>query len=249
MLHYYKNYHRLTQGISLLEVMLSSALAVLIISALTNLYIKLNHAVLRNEEYITTSLTAARLISLFRSEVESAGHIGCAQLNEDFIVQPYQKYSITKANSLQVHDNELIVQYQAMPTLSLISPLNQHRTLLTDNGATVEPKDILLISDCNHAEIFQVKSINIKNNVKHITSIGQLRSAYGVNAEVGRLIYHRYFLQHHGARSDLIMEDSSGRNNILQTDVTDLQFQFDGGGVAYSFNYNNSIWSAYASTT
>lgn len=227
-------------------MLLASALAILMITTLTNLYLKLNHAVLRNQQAISDSLAAARIITIMRSEIESAGHIGCAQLGDAFSVQSYQQYSLTKANSLQVQDNELVVAYQAMPTLSLLAPVSAHGTILTDDGLPITAKEILLISDCTHAEIFQVKSVSIINHVKHITATLPLHYTYGDNAELGRFMRHHYYLRTHGNRTELIEEDTHGEKNRLQTEVTNLQFQADSHGVAYSFNYKNEIWSGYA---
>lgn len=235
------------QGMSLLEVLLASALAVVIISTLTSLYVRIHHHLLINQQYITESLTAMRLLALFKSEIESAGHIGCAQLAPDFMVQTYGQFSLTKENSLRVGVNDLSVQYQAMPTVLVLAQAGE-RTIVTDDGAAFDAKEIVVISDCAHAEINEVKSVNVKNNQIHLSLVRPLQVNYAGAAEVGHLIGHHYYLQQRGTHSDLVQESERGRKYVLQSDITNLQFESDGRGVSYSFRYKNTFWSGYAAT-
>ncbi len=239
-------HHQLTQGFSLLEMLLASALAVVLIATLTNLYINLNHTLRRNQQVITDSLVAARLLTIFKSEIQSAGHIGCAELTSDFVVLPYQQHTLSKANSLQVTANELAVQYQSMPTASVLA-INERKNVMTTD-MTLSKNAILVISDCAHAEVNKVKSVNEKNGVTKIGLQQPVHFAYARNAEAGHLMRHRYYLRQSGNHSDLMMEDSSGNHNLIQPNVTDLQFESDSHGVTYTFELNHTVWSGYART-
>lgn len=232
-------------GMTLLEVMLASALAVMLVTWLTNFYIKFNHSLLSNQQTIEQSFTASKLISLFRSEIEMAGQVGCSSLKDHVVVQPYQQYSLTNENQLQVSGHEIQVRYQALPTMSLLSPGKHSQTLIMNADIPVNRNEILVISNCEQAEIFKVKSVNRIHNTLHITPWQPLHFAYKENAEIGRLVSHHYFLQQHGDKTNLMLEEN-GMNTLLAADVTDLTFIKDASGIAYQFQFNHNLWTGYA---
>ena len=243
-----RKYKRLQQGLTLLEVMIVSGLTIFIITSFTKLFIQYHRRLLKNQQVIAESLTAQKLMTLLQSEIAMSGQIGCARLSDDFIVQPYQQYSLTKLNSLQLSANELTVQYQSTPTI-LLQETKNSRSFITDNGATMQPDDIAVISDCEHAEIFQVKSVNHEQDKQHITTVNPLHFHFQAHAEIGKLIHHHYFLTQRNKENVLIREDLHGRREVYQRKINQLQFLFDGKGVEFYFQTPTWKWSAYAAKT
>jgi hypothetical protein len=233
-------------GMTLLEVMLTLSLSLLITTALTTLYLHLHHAALHQQSLQSHQRDARRIKLLLTDEIAAAGHIGCARLSSSFSVIPYLEYSLTAKNALESEDSALTLRYQSFPGATLMEANSHPSRLIVDLGLRFYPKQIGIISDCLHAEVFQVKAVRLTHNTQVIETMLPLHFSYQPYAELGHYRVHRYLLQH----SQLVRIDLGQRKNIMMEGIVDLHFSDDGMGISYQFvtSHQSSlkIWSGYA---
>lgn len=131
-------------------------------------------------------------ISLLNRGLHQAGYIGCAHLSDHFPVIPYQDYSIHSNNKLIGNENELTVRF--MDYFTVILKDIRHSIIYTTNEVKFSAGDILIISNCRQAEIFEVHSNFITSFYQKIIPKYPLQLPFYGYAEIGRLIINRYFI-------------------------------------------------------
>jgi hypothetical protein len=195
-------------------------------------------------------------IYILTSEIKKAGNIGCARLTSDFPVAAYREYTLTAENKRIVHDHELIIRYMDYPHASLLKITNH--SLWVSNHAKFLEEDILVISDCKHAEMFQVAQIKMEENKQKLITTSPLKYHYEKNAEISRLQINRYFIDKtRRTYSDgssiyaLFVETKDHRKLELVANISAIQFTRDvQSGVNISLQVTSppfkKQWYAYA---
>lgn len=234
-----------TNGFSLIEVMLTLFLTLFLITTLTHLYLQHHRNFLQQQRYLAISASAIKVISLLQDEINLAGQVGCARLSRQFTVKPYQNYTLTADNSLMVSKHALSIRYQSYPTATLVRERENKRTLILEPGVSFDRDQLLVISDCTHAEIFRVKSIHFVGNTQHLTPAEALAYDYQAGAEVGHLVIRQYV-----ATDNLSRLGISGHNEVIQDNIHQLQFQREGKNIYFAFqtlfNHTTENWYGYA---
>lgn len=234
------------KGMTLLEVMLTLSLSLLITTALTTLYLHYHHAYLHQQLLQSHQRDANKLMLILSDEIAAAGHIGCPRVSASFTVIPYLDNSLTVMNALESEERSITLRYQSFPGATLLFANSHPSRLIADRKLQFHPNQIGIISDCLHAEIFQVKAVHQHHDSQVIDTMLPLHFSYLPFAELGHYIVHRYELQH----SQLVRIDDNQRKNVLIEGIDDLQFSDDGLGVSYHFvtKRQSSIkkWSGYA---
>jgi Tfp pilus assembly protein PilV len=223
------------RGYSLIEVLLAVSLSFLSITALTQLYLHFHHVfvTLQNSNY--QQKTAQVVMALLEDEISHAGHIGCAKLTDDFHVEQYGELALTSQNALVVADNQLEVRYQSQPNAELQEDLLDDLRLIADVGERFYANHYLLISDCQHAEIFQAASVRLIADKQIIISRSRLRHHYQRYAQIGRYIQRRFQIENRHQVAYLMRRDSSDVALVVAAGIPSMQFSRDQHGVAYQF--------------
>lgn len=190
---FYKNLKK-SAGNTLVELLIVVTLSLLLISFLFEMYtasqrgyqlqIALNHL----------QDNAKTAIDMLNSDIRKAGYIGCSRLTNNFPVISYSPYLLTSQTKLMGKDEEISIQHMEFPGLVLKELLQDNSTLYVSNEINVHKKDILVISDCQHAELFQVENVYSTSEYQKITTFFPLHNQYKENAEIGHLIKNRYFV-------------------------------------------------------
>ena len=171
---------------------------------------------------------AAMAIDLLTEDIQAAGYIGCKRLN--LPIQNKEPYVITPQNKLRGTDTEILIRRASLPVATLINMLDAS-ILAVDSISSFSPHDVLMISDCRHAEIFAVK--RVMQDQKLIVTSEPLLALYGKNAEISYFMSNHYFVgptarkDQHGHRlSALFVRDIHHRKLELVEGITHLAFNY-----------------------
>lgn len=225
------------QGFTLLEVLLAVSLSLLLLGALTRLYLSMKKTC-EYQRMVNTHIDAANNVSAILSgELNIAGHIGCAQLSDQFRVEPWSGYSLTTDNYIVADAANLVVRYQQFPGVSLLSDTAGRGIMIADSSDRYARGQVLIISDCRHAEIFKVAGVEIKDDVQTLVADHVLRYQYERYAEIAPLVSHHYFVarSRQGDGFSLFMEDLNGDQVEIVNGVESFSFMPLGEGFEYAF--------------
>jgi Tfp pilus assembly protein PilV len=239
------SFSRINSGFSLLEVLLALFVSLLMITLLTHHYLQRYHFIIHDNVRTQNEMSALQIYQLLQDEIMRAGQIGCAHLSTEFKVKPYQRFVLTNENALVVTADSLHVRYQALPVSRLKQWFNSRHFSMTKDIA-VAKGEILLISDCLHAEIFTVLSVEQVGDAVSIYTSDPLQFEYTETAEIGRFASHLYALKQHENQTCLVRENQHGHQEYLNCEVSGLQFRSDKKGVEYEYQIADQRWSGYA---
>ncbi|HTM63223.1 MAG TPA: hypothetical protein VL360_01830 [Gammaproteobacteria bacterium] len=239
-----------TSGITLIEMIAAVMITLILSSAVSKVYFTLRRydnefASLRRHQF-----RAQKIIDILQDDIGKAGYIGCAWLGDKITVKPYHQYSLTVGNYLEVTHDSLTLRYQLFPGAVLIQQNLKENILIADVYKKFSKNELLVISDCSHAEIFKIHSVYIKGDKQIIMPEEPLKHEYNINAEIGDLIVHRYYLDVSSNQLSLMRLEVDGSRNLLAEDVAGLSFENHICGVFYRLDTRdkNTLkkWSGYA---
>jgi hypothetical protein len=128
--------------------------------------------------------------------------------------------------------------------------------MLTDHLVRITPGDLLLISDCRHAEIFRASAVKVTLEGQKITTEQPLKQTFQRYAEVSPLRIHKYYLaqsRYQGERVTyaLMRDTAQGRSAELVSGIEHLKFRADSAGIFIEFESVDHTqrlpWQVYAS--
>jgi hypothetical protein len=170
---------------------------------------------------------------ILKTEIKKSGHIGCSRLTDDFSLINFPPYTITTQNKLMGTGQELTVRYADFPNASLVKTSQIKDVIYTTNNLTFKPGNILIISDCHHAEIVKVKKANHFQDRQQIMITSPLHTIFSQGAEVSRLVINRYFIGKINNKTfnkdhnySLFEENILKQKRELVSDVNQMQFLY-----------------------
>ncbi len=179
-------------GFVLIELIISMLLAITIIGSLFEIYLinqksdRLQSALSQLQE---NTITVSNILN---SAIHQTGLLNCLRLSANFNVRAYQNYSFTVNEKLQGNTNEIIVKY--MDNASAVLQSMSENSLVLSNDIKFNVEDLLIISNCEHAEIFKVASIKFHKNLQIIIPEQALFYHYSPPTEVAQFVINRYFI-------------------------------------------------------
>ncbi len=232
------------RGTTLIEVMISLTLSFFLLGLVTAIY----WATERHNERLT-ALTRLHAHSHFvlqklAMEIQAAGFIGCPRLTADFPLGSTIGASLTVANKLELTPaaeggTEVTVRHRSLKAAALGAPMMQSSVLEIASSLPVSSGDWLLISDCRHAELFQVAEVRSGGDWQRLTALRPLQYRYAENAEVGELEITRYAVEKTGRRDEvgqslfaLYRTDQRGHKTELVTGIQQLKVAEQAAGRA-----------------
>lgn len=222
-----------SSGVFIIELMISVVIGLILLGMLMGIYIaiqrheRLQHAMNKMQN------NAKSVFSLFRYELHHAGQIGCPRLSADFPVRQYPGYSITANNKLYGTDKMLEIRHAAFPNVVLEENMQEKTILYASRNIMYGSGDILIISDCQHAEIFQVSNVFVAHGMQKIISIRPLHNLYQQNAEIGRLQVNQYYVEKSNRKNkdgtyvySLFLHDINNIRTELVEGIHELHFRY-----------------------
>ena len=231
-------YHQ--SGFSLIELMIAISLGLLLFGILMEMFITNQNGLKIQTALYGMQDSAKTAISILTSEMHRAGAIGCARLSADFPVTSFHEYEINRANRIRVTPaNEIIVRYASYPNAFVYESMQNNKTVYTDNADHFAAGDILLISNCKQAEIFQAASVRNKNGLQELVTSAPLHNQYEKYSEVSRLVINKLFINKTGRKNSdgsdiysLFVEDIHRNKTELVSGINQMRMTFtlDMGG-------------------
>lgn len=182
-------------GFSLVEVMMASALSLLILSILFSVYISVQRSSQIQNALSLLENNGKLATTMLKTEIHKAGNMGCLRLTADFPITDYLPYTITAQNKLTGTGDAFTVRYAETPNDMLVQSMQEMNVLYTNQDVLFMPNDILIISDCRHAEIFKIHKINRFHGMQKITTTFPLHNRFSKLAEISRLVINKYIIK------------------------------------------------------
>jgi type IV pilus assembly protein PilW len=162
-------------GFSLIELLIATALSFFLLVGASALYLNSQQIYIVQEASASLQENARYLIYQMRHTVQMAGYIGCSRLGEVKLHAFLPQQTLTAANFLQGFrqgmpiDNRLltianhtvpgsdILLIQEMAAAS-VAASGSNKLIHEEEKFNTAANDILILSDCIHADVFQVSS-------------------------------------------------------------------------------------------
>lgn len=221
-------------ALTLIEMMLALSLSIFILIAVTEIYLtaqkgqKIQIAMNTIQE---NSRIAAQLLS---TSIRMAGYTGC----EYFPVTSINRITDYKNSEMKTDTDAMTVWHAGNENTVLTKTMRGPSTLYTTTSVKFSAGDLLIISDCKSAEVFQVKQISaFINGTQKILSTKPLTKSYEKNAEVSLFKKESYFIADTGRLDEtgktvyaLYMKDNHGRKTELVEGIDQMEIYYDVAG-------------------
>lgn len=208
-------------GITLIEMMMSLLLGSIVVASLYSFVISNRYQLEKQVSLARENENAVAVSRLFQHEIKQAGHIGCMRLTDNAI-KPYRRYLLTTSSKLQwVGANMLTVRYVQYPTATVVQTTTSS-SIQVDHGDRFASNEILVITDCQHGEIFQAKYVSHTSQTQTITTMVSLQYQYQAGAEVGKLVENQFYVQ----GNSLYVKDIHGRSTEIAENMRKLQLRY-----------------------
>jgi hypothetical protein len=236
------NNHSLAKnhGFMLIELLIAISLSFLLLSILTEIYVtaqKSYHLQIALQQIQTHAQLATDILT---SEIQQAGHIGCAKLTADFPILTYSSYPLTPQTKLIGTDHMLTVRYVEFPAMELMVTMHDAKTLYVNKGKNYLHK-ILVISDCSTAEMFIPEVLAQENHFYKITPFVPLHHLYAQHAEIGKLVINSFYIQ----KTKRLHQDGTPIYALYRQDIQHRKIALVEGveqmNIQYSIKQNNTL--------
>jgi len=218
---------RVCSGLMLTDVMLAIILSLLLLSILFELYLAAHKSLKQQHDFLDMQDNAAAVINALSNEIREAGYIGCPRLDDNFHVISHLPWIISQTNRLVgTEAGELTVRHAGQP-VSLISLSADHDVITTDNSRHFSGSDVLLVSDCKHAELVIAEKVNAGKKTQKIKLAQALQYAYEPPAEVSKLIQNTFYLaRKKGDVYSFMLRDINGISHELAAGISSLNLLY-----------------------
>lgn len=218
-------------GLSLVEIMVALILGLLILHFiglfLVNIFTTEQHKKMIHD----IQENATKAIGILKSEISKAGYIGCMRLSNHFPLLNNGNHSLNLYNRLSGSRNTITVSYVNFTGTILLTPMRDRHTLIVSKTG-LSNRDIFVIADCLHAEIFQVKQIVRAGNKLILRTDKSLQNSYHPYAEIGTLVKNEFFTAKTKRTRNgrpiyaLFMRDIHHRKTELVEQIEQLNLQY-----------------------
>lgn len=219
----------------LIELMLAVTLGLLLVSVVLEMYLTSIRNDRLQQALNQIQQNAKITIDILNSDIHKAGYIGCARLTADFPIFSSTPYTLTFNNRISSQvSNEIVIRHASFPNAIMTAPMLDSSILTITQHVHFVAGDIAMISDCQRAEIFQMKEIKTFKDKQIIHTFSPLQHKYGPYAEVSRLEINTYFVANtHRTYADgtpiysLFVKDIHQRKSELVEGIQYMSFHLD----------------------
>jgi prepilin-type N-terminal cleavage/methylation domain-containing protein len=218
----------MSRGFTLIEVLIAITLSALILSSLITVYLSstsqyhLQHQESRAQSKLDFTL------SLLTRELESAGHIGCAVFTETFPLHNTTPFAFHPGVEVKAH--ELKLSYQSLTTFALVQAMSNLSWMKLPPKVNFKLQDLVLISDCASAELFEIEGIRLEAQALWVHSHHPLHKRYSIQAQLGQAVTHTYRLESHATKLNLYRIDRDNHKQAILEDLDLLNFKMNAQG-------------------
>lgn len=200
------------QGYSLIELLIAISLSLFLSMGIITIFIYNKNSYQLTQSLNTIPGKAHLALHLLSHDIRMAGFIGCVRLIDVFTLKKHlspdtclvvwhkgyttAKISLPKLAGYQKNSDVILIQFLDPNTFPIKEAKSTH--IIFAHRVRFRPKDVLLISDCQHAELIRWNDIHLANNYQINSEIGLFNKVIyyiadtGRMSEVGQRIYALY---------------------------------------------------------
>lgn len=208
-------------GIILIEMLLCVLFETIILSLLIEIYFTYQQSYRIQQSLIEIEDKAQAAIDILVSEIHQAGYIGCPRLTKDFPLKAPQEYLMSVENKLSGNDHEITIRHANQLSNILLRP-NTKNELIISKDTPIKKGDVLMIADCQHAQVVKVQAVSIKNDMQIITSVESIYYTFTPFSEVSRLVINRFYLD----KGILMFQNIIGDKIKLVDHISNINFLY-----------------------
>ena len=143
-------------GLTLIELMICLTMSTLILSGCISVYLGIdqnNQTQLAINTIEENSLAATIIL---QDAIHKSGYIGCAKLSDPFPLTNKSDIEFTRKNRIEIEANELTIRNASLNAATLVRGMRSDTNLYASDDIKFAVEDVLLISNCQSADIFVV---------------------------------------------------------------------------------------------
>jgi hypothetical protein len=248
-------------GVTLIELLISLTISFFILDALFSIYLTCKKNFSLQSHLSNIQENALTALQILKTDIEVAGFIGCARLGENFPLQNHTAYLFNANNRLVGTPHSMTVRHMHTRVSALAQPMQDFISLKLSGPRKYAAKQIMIISDCQSADIFSIQSARLlAKNLQLITASTPLSKSYDTNAEAAELVETTYFVNNTGRRSRdgqpiyaLFMGNINAHTVEVVENINALNFDYTSQGIAIHLIAGegalNKDWYTYVQTT
>ncbi len=134
------------------------------------------------------------MLDALSAEVKQAGNTGCTTEHHLLPVMGYDSYQLTPDDRLIVKPTEIIVRHAGSQHAALAKSYDKGLDLIIDNALSIALDEVLIISDCHHAEIFKVAQVSKREGFQHLLLALPLHRHFDQGAVISTFEVNRFIL-------------------------------------------------------
>jgi hypothetical protein len=217
-------------GFTLLEVLLAIMLSLFVCALLFKIIINADSAWRRQQDQVTTIEKALTTKTILQNAITHAGYLGCQSAYGNVTVVDHLHAYKDVHPWLQVTPDTLDVMYLS-PEATQVLELPGADEVLVGESFSIKAGDVVVISDCRHAEIVKASSVRTANQKTKIVFEQSLSYEYEGFVTIGKLIVNQFYLKNTSRRDErgnriksLYVRNTSGRNQETVLGINALSF-------------------------
>lgn len=231
-------------GFSLIEVLLTLVLSMLIMNTISALWLGLANTSRMQEDQAQLQENGRLVSYILSRDLRMAGFIGCGKLTLNIgLPSSLNGYSgeinswnpalpTTLKKSVLPETDVISLYYLALTPVVSLQLGTQYNQLTVGETPKFKVNDMMLISDCSHAEIFKLGSVQQQTKQKQqiLVPTQNLNYLYKTTDELGMLVKNTYFIGNTGRQDALhqpitafYVEDISGKNHEIVPNVVNMK--------------------------
>lgn len=221
------------KGETLIELMLAIMIGLLLIGLLLEIYLGCEKTYRWQSEISMVTNNARSAINILQTDIKLAGYIGCARLTADFPLINHTEQTLTAKNKLHLTNNTIVIRHASLINAALVESMRDAMILHANKKMHVNKGDVLIVSNCQYAEIFIAKEVGQSRDVQIILSSSPLNYLYGKDAELSRLEVNQYFVakisrkdMHGKPIYALYLKDIKQHKTELIENINNMQFAY-----------------------
>lgn len=248
------------RGATLIELLIGMTLGLFVIAVLLEIYIGTKDIYVLQQGMANIRENAQMGIRILREELRSAGFIGCGRLDNTFplsISPTLNQLSFTPSNMIQgyrstnnawdpplptklqnksIPDSDVIsIKQLSLESGALLSSMTNPQTMSMTFLPHFRSNDILMITDCEKGDIFQVERSSFQGQQRrqYIRSTRPLQALYPSHAMIGRFVKHHFFVGDTGRENNkgdpiygLFMLDEENRTQELVPGIEKIKIYY-----------------------
>lgn len=156
-------------------------------------YLHSNHCMTLQSDIYQLQEEVIDVVDLLTDEIQHSGYIGCQRLLPGMHVKSAGDRELNVANQLVVTTDSLTTRHASIEAAT-VNFMSQSSLIASDNIA-FKKDDIVLIADCQHAEIFTVKHVHHRGNEQSILPASPLQFDYTTGAEISYFEENKFFIR------------------------------------------------------